>query len=109
MPRAEGMLWEQLRGKRLGEHRFRRQVSIGKYVVDFYCPRLRLVVEVDGESHFQEGAREYDWERQQIIENLGLHFIRVTNTDVYSNLQGVVDEILHEMKRIENRRISFPK
>jgi len=74
--------------------KFRRQYSIGKYVVDFYCPSVHLVVEVDGETHIGEVAEEYDRERNKVIEQLGLKVIRFWNTDVYRNIEGVLEHIL---------------
>jgi very-short-patch-repair endonuclease len=66
-------------------------------VVDFYCPRLKLAVELDGESHFIEGAEKRDQERQKMIESCGVSFLRFTNGDVYERLEGVVEEILKRM------------
>ena len=88
MPVAERLLWKQLRNEALGV-KFRRQVSIGKYVVDFYCPSLHLAIEVDGESHAGEVAQKYDEVRQRAIESLGARFIRVNNEDVYRNALDV--------------------
>jgi len=94
MPPAEIILWSKLRGKGLRSYKFRRQYSIGKYIVDFYCPQLKLAIEIDGESHFVEGADSYDRERQAIIELSGVSFLRFTNRDVYERLEGVIDKIL---------------
>ncbi|MGD0919462.1 MAG: DUF559 domain-containing protein [Thermodesulfobacteriota bacterium] len=52
MPKAEVILWSRLKGKRLDGYKFRRQFSVAQFVVDFYCPRLKLAIEVDGDSHF---------------------------------------------------------
>jgi len=73
--------------------RFRRQYSVGRYVIDFYCPELKLAIEVDGESHFREGAEEYDTFRQQQIEYYGIRFLRFMNSEVYNNLHGVLETI----------------
>ena len=92
MPLAERLLWRHLRNESLGV-KFRRQVSIGKYVVDFYCPALHLAIEVDGESHAGEAAQAYDEARQNEIESLGVRFIRVSNEDVYCNALDVAASI----------------
>ena len=92
MPVAERLLWKQLRGEALGV-KFRRQVSIGRYVVDFYCPSLHLAVEVDGESHAGDEAQAYDDLRQREIENLGVRFVRVANEDVYRSALDVAESI----------------
>ena len=92
MPVAERLLWKHLRNEALGV-KFRRQVSVGKYVVDFYCPSLHLAIEVDGESHAGEAAQEYDAVRQSEIESLGVRFIRVGNEDVYRSALDVAESI----------------
>ena len=69
-PLAEQRLWLRLRNRQLMGYRFRRQYGIGPYVLDFYCPGLKLAIEVDGDSHFEAG--EYDRERQRYIESLGI-------------------------------------
>lgn len=97
MPPAEVILWSKLRGKGIQGYKFRRQYSIGKYVVDFYCPQIKLAVELDGESHFIEGAEKRDQEPQKMIESCGVRFLRFTNRDVYERLEGVVEEILKRM------------
>lgn len=56
MPKAELMLWDKLKNKKLDGHKFRRQFSIGLYVVDFYCPKSKLVIELDGDNHFTKQA-----------------------------------------------------
>lgn len=100
MPKAEYILWQQLRRKQIAGLTFRRQVSIGKYVVDFYCSARRLAIEVDGETHIGTEAEAYDAERQKYLENLGIQVLRFWNTDVYKNLAGVVDEVLRVVMRI---------
>jgi len=93
MPRAEVLLWSKLRGRQLGELKFRRQYSVGPYVVDFYCPEARLAIEVDGDSHFVDGAEDCDARRQTYIESFGIQFVRCTNGDVYDRMDGVLEEI----------------
>ena len=97
MPWAEIILWSKLRGKGIQGYKFRRQYSIGKYVVDFYCPQIKLAVEIDGESHFIEGADKRDQERQTMIESYGVSFLRFTNRDIYERLEGVVERIIQRM------------
>ncbi len=97
MPPAELILWSKLRSKSLNGCKFRRQYSIGTYIVDFYCPQLKLAIEIDGESHFIDGADTYDRNRQTIIESFGISFLRFTNRDVYERLEGVIDKILERI------------
>lgn len=60
MPNEEIILWSRLKNRQLGGLRFRRQYSVGRYVVDFYCPEVRLVIEIDGDYHFTGEAKQYD-------------------------------------------------
>ncbi|MBI5191862.1 MAG: endonuclease domain-containing protein [Nitrospirae bacterium] len=99
MPKAEMMLWLKLRGKGLNGFKFRRQYSIGKFIVDFYCPQLKLAIEVDGDSHFTEDAVTNDIERQKIIEAYGITFLCFTNLDIYENLENVLYRIDIEMRK----------
>ena len=89
---AERLGWKHLRNEALGV-KFRRQFSVGKYVVDLGCPSLHLAIEVDGESHAGDAAQEYDAVRQSAIESLGVRFIRVSNDDVYRSALDVADSI----------------
>ncbi len=82
--------------------RFLRQRPIDNYIVDFYCPDLNLVIEIDGETHFTEEGKGYDEERTKILEDYGLHVIRFLNTDVMTNLDGVSAEIDEFVCRIIN-------
>jgi len=98
MPPAEKKLWQHLRNKQLLGFRFRRQVSVGKYVVDFYCAEAKLVIEIDGDSH--SGNEAYDSARQHFIESFGVRFLRFTNCDISESIEGVVGMIEKECRRI---------
>lgn len=102
MPKAEVLLWCKLKGKQVGGARFRRQYSVGPFVLDFYCPQVKLAIEVDGDSHFLDDGRR-DTDRQRYIEGFGIRFLRFTNTDIYSNLDGVVGHIWHEVAELAER------
>ncbi len=94
MTPTETILWEALRRQQIPGHRFRRQHPLGGFVVDFYCPRCRLAIEVDGSVH--DGAAERDAERQQMIEGKYLvRFLRVTADEVDNALESVLDRIRH--------------
>jgi very-short-patch-repair endonuclease len=99
MPRAEVILWSKLKNKELRGYKFRRQYSVGKFVVDFYCSKLKLAIEVDGESHFVEGSKIRDKERQVIVESSGITFLRFTNREIYENINGVVDRIVKYIEK----------
>ena len=109
MTKAEVLLWLQLKNKQVLGHRFLRQYSVDRYVLDFYCPKLRLAIEVDGESHFVEGAEEYDRERQQYIEALGIKFLRFLNTEIYQNLQGVLQAINEKVTELSALSAAGPQ
>ncbi|MBL0225319.1 MAG: endonuclease domain-containing protein [Geobacteraceae bacterium] len=95
---AERKLWMLLKQSQLGFCKFRRQHSVGRYIVDFYCPSERLAIELDGDSHFTDEAREYDRERTAFLNALNIRVLRFHNTDVYENLAAVCEKILHELK-----------
>jgi len=108
MTRAERTLWFSLRGRQVGGYKFRRQHGIGKYVVDFYCPELKLAIEADGDSHLSEEAKAYDARRQQWIEQLGVKFLRFTDDEIFSNADRVIKRIEEEVRRIEEERANRP-
>ena len=97
MPKAEVILWSRLQRRQLLGCRFRRQYSVGTYVLDFYSPETRIGIELDGESHFQDGAAEHDERRRQFIEAFGIKILRFLNPDVYENLDGVLEVIAREV------------
>lgn len=93
-PTPEMLLWFQLRDRRLRGLKFRRQYSVDAYVVDFYCAKPRLAIELDGDSHFTDEAENYDVERQHYIEACGIRFLRFTNNEVSENMGGVLEKIV---------------
>jgi very-short-patch-repair endonuclease len=100
MTKAEKLLWEKLKSQQLENCKFRRQYSVDKFVIDFYSPEIKLAIEVDGDSHFQDGAVEYDAERQIFIESVGIKFLRFTNDEVYHNLEGVIEVIAGKIQSL---------
>ena len=89
---AEHILWNQLRQKRLG-FKFRRQHSIGEYIVDFYCHEAKLVVEVDGAQHGTKEAMDYDKRRDAALMKEGNIVVSFTAWTVCENMEGVYFEI----------------
>lgn len=77
-------------------HPVLRQKPIADYIVDFYCSRLRLVIEIDGDSHFDADASAYDARRTEVIGKLGLRVLRFTNLDVMTEFEAVCDRIREE-------------
>ena len=92
---AERKLWAYLRGDKLGV-KFRRQHAIGKYIPDFICIEMKLIIELDGSQHLQQ--EEYDEERTKYLNSLGYKVIRCWNQDVMKNIKGVILAIIQVME-----------
>lgn len=90
---TEDLLWDQLRGRKLLGVKFKRQFSIGSFVVDFYCPSHELIIEVDGAVHEEPVVHQNDKNRQEALESLDLTMLRVTNHDVINNMDDVLTKI----------------
>ena len=105
MTAAEGIFWSRIRGRRM-KYKFRRQYSIGKYVADFYCPELKLVIEVDGGQHFENEAIEYDLARTKSYNALGIAVVRYTNVDIKRNLISALDDLIRQCDKLENETTS---
>ena len=95
---AEAFLWGYLKGSKLDGRKFRRQVSIRSFIVDFYCPEENLVVELDGDPHFNEEVKKYDENRTKKISEEGIKVIRFENQEVLLNLNSVLSEIKRHFK-----------
>jgi very-short-patch-repair endonuclease len=108
MTMAENILWGKLKGKQIETCKFRRQYSVNEFVIDFYCPELKLAIEIDGESHFQDNAVEYDKERQVLIESIGIEFLRFNNNEVYTNLNGVLEVIAEKVRFLRSTLAPLP-
>jgi very-short-patch-repair endonuclease len=92
MTPQERLLWGQLRDRRLGGAKFRKQMWLGGYIADFACPEARLVVEADGSQHADNSA--YDDARSAAFTRLGWHTLRFWNNEITENLDGVLTAIL---------------
>ena len=95
---AESKLWERLRRKQLCGYKFRRQHPIGPYVADFFCSSEGLVVEVDGGIHETAAQREHDELRDRAMVEFGLSFVRVTNREVFEDIEAVLELILDALR-----------
>ena len=100
MPPAEIILWSRLKGRQVEGYKFRRQYSVEHFVIDFYCPELKLAVEIDGDSHYTEDANQSDIQGQSQIEAFGIQFLRFTNRKVYENLEGALLKIKERIEQI---------
>jgi very-short-patch-repair endonuclease len=90
---AEAKFWKAVQGSKLDGRKFRRQQSVGKYVLDFYCPEEKLAVELDGEIHYNELSIIRDRERTAFIQYFGIKVIRFENKMVFENLEWVMNRI----------------
>ena len=95
---AEAYLWKQLQQRKLDGKKFRRQHNIENYITDFYCPEQRLIIELDGQVHFNPTSQENDKNRTKRLEELGFKVIRFENKMVFDNLQSVLQEIKNNFK-----------
>lgn len=98
MTQAEKILWSCIRKNQIQGYRFRRQHPLGHYIADFYCVELKLVIEVDGESHI--GKEEYDATRLQAIKEYGLIVLIFSNEEVFNELHNVLEKILSAANKI---------
>lgn len=93
---AEKYLWQELKNSQIFNKKFRRQHSVDNYILDFYCPEIRLAIELDGEHHYEEEQKEYDKKRTEYLNEVGIKVIRFRNTDVIFGR----DDIVKEIKRV---------
>ncbi len=98
---SEVRLWLLLRNRQYRGLKFRRQHSIGWYILDFYCPALRLAIEVDGESHAKPGRDVRDERRQRWIEREGITVVRFLSSDVIGNIDGVMERLDEVVDRLQ--------
>jgi len=97
---AENTLWQAIRGRQIAGLKFRRQHLFWGFIFDFYCPEIKLVIEVDGNVHQNEDQRERDNLRTEIIKDHGIRIIRFRNSDV----TGHLDETLQQIRLISEQR-----
>ena len=95
---AEKLLWSRLRGRRFEGIKFKRQVPIANYIVDFVALDLKIVIEVDGGQHDVRAAQ--DAQRTRVLEEWGYHVVRFWNNDVLGNIDGVLEAILQELQLV---------
>lgn len=96
---TEAFLWKHISNKKLAGRKFRRQHSIENFIVDFYCPAEKLIIELDGEVHFNATAQEYDNKRTSFLDNLGFKVIGFENKMVFDQLPSVLSEIKEHFKK----------
>lgn len=104
MTEAETKLWYAIRKKQIEGYQFYRQKIIGNYIVDFYCPRARIIVEVDGSQHYLGEKLGSDKKRDEFLRRLGFKVLRYNDIDVLGNIEGVFENILENV----NKRVCPP-
>ncbi|WP_245549477.1 MULTISPECIES: endonuclease domain-containing protein [Methylomicrobium] len=97
MTDAEKILWSRVRRKQISGVQFYRQKPIGGYIVDFYAPQAKLVIELDGGQHFEPEQQYYDQQRTLYLQNQGLAVLRFTNVEVLKNIEGVMEVVFREV------------
>jgi very-short-patch-repair endonuclease len=94
-------LWKYLRAGQLNGYRFQRQKPIDEFIVDFYCKRLKLVIEIDGETH--NDKQDYDKRRENRLKELGFNVLRFDGYTILENVTGILDLIMNCIEEIENK------
>ena len=90
---AEAILWRALKGKQVEGLKFRRQFGVGPYVIDFYCPEIRLGIELDGGVHKESYTKVYDEMRTEFLAENRIRVLRFENEVVYNNIEGIIEAI----------------
>ena len=98
MTDAEQLIWSKIRRKQIGDLHFYRQKNIGHYIVDFYCPKGKLIIEIDGGRHYENEGMKKDQERDRYLQRLGFTVLRFSDIDVLRNIDGVIERILEHVK-----------
>ncbi|OIP97997.1 hypothetical protein AUK40_02140 [Candidatus Wirthbacteria bacterium CG2_30_54_11] len=101
MTEAELLVWKYLKNRQLAGLKFRRQVGVGRFILDFYCPEKQLAVELDGGHHGSENALVYDAMRTKYLESRGIKVLRFWNSEVMGNVDGVLERIVEIVREME--------
>ena len=96
--KVERRLWQNLKGRKLAGKKFRRQFSVGQYIVDFYCPECRLAIELDGAGHFTDLGGEWDARKRTYLEQCGIRVLHFENKLVYTSLEWMLEVIKEALR-----------
>lgn len=99
---AEQKLWHLIRNKQLNDIRFLRQYSVGTYILDFYAPKVRLSLEIDGGQHDEPNHKVKDQNREKFLMLQGIHTLRFWNNEVLTNTEGVIERIAQKIMWVLN-------
>lgn len=102
---AEKLIWRFLRNRQLLGHKFKRQYSVDHFVIDFYCPELKLAVEADGATHNESGRKEYDIRREKYLKKFGVSFVRIKDEELFGNPNKAFAKIEDAIKRLKEIKI----
>ena len=95
---AEATLWKHIKNKQIYNVQWRRQFSVGPYILDFYCPKAKLAIELDGKEHYTIEGDKYHCERDVFISSKGIKILRYENKDIWESFERVVEEINKELQ-----------
>ena len=98
---AEGRMWLMLKNRQINGKKFRRQFSVGNFVLDFYCAELNLAVELDGAPHFTFEGVHYDEEREKFLLSQGIKVLRYENKIVFEDPESIIDDIKNTIEQLE--------
>ncbi len=104
MTEEEKILWNALKNRHTSELKFRRQVNIGPYIVDFLCKEHSAIIEVDGPIHYQQEQKEHDISRDIYLRDRGFSILRIRNEDVHLCLPAVIAHIRHFIESIKQKQ-----
>lgn len=90
----EQLLWNKLRNGGLNGYKFRRQHSVGDYIVDFYCPECKLAIELNGNHHLEQDKKQADEARTAFLTEMNIRVLRFSNKEIETNIDGVLNAIL---------------
>ncbi|MBS4034045.1 MAG: DUF559 domain-containing protein [Ignavibacterium sp.] len=106
---TEKIVWMYLRNRQMDGYKFRRQYSVDNFVIDFYCPKLKLAIEIDGSIHNEPDQKEYDFKRQEHLETFGINFLRLTNEEIDGNPNKAFEKIESKIKELDPTSSKNPK
>jgi very-short-patch-repair endonuclease len=106
---TEKIVWMYLRNRQMEGYKFRRQYSVDKFVIDFYCPKLKLAIEIDGSIHNEPDQKEYDVKRQEYLETFGINFLRLTNEEINGNPNAAFEKIEKTIEELNLTSSKNPK
>ncbi|PIR53581.1 hypothetical protein COU76_00365 [Candidatus Peregrinibacteria bacterium CG10_big_fil_rev_8_21_14_0_10_49_10] len=109
MTTEEKILWQSLKDRRCAGWKFRRQVNIGPYIVDFLCKEFKAIVEIDGLIHLQKKQKEHDIVRDQYLREHGFHILRIKNDDVHFCFPAVLALIRNFIESLEKKKHKHKK